>query len=90
MADYIDKELQCKDRLRGKKFYYKNITSQWCPGCKDRNLDPIYNNSDGLSDADKESDEPRRPPDPNRERFTQVPNNAEFRDLTEPTISILI
>jgi hypothetical protein len=79
MANYIDKESWCKDGLHGKKFHHKNVTSKWCPGCGDPNPDPIDNNVDGLSDVD----EPRRPSNPKRERFTQLPENAEFHDLTQ-------
>jgi hypothetical protein len=55
------------------------VRSKWCPGYKGRNPDSINNDSEGLSDAD----EPRRPLDLNRERFIEVPNDAEFRDLTD-------
>ena len=88
MIDYIDKESWCKDGLYGKKFHYKHVASKRCPGCGDRNPDPIDDN-DGLSDVNKDLSESRRPPDPNRERFTQVPDDAEFRDLTESPIPAL-
>jgi hypothetical protein len=55
------------------------MRSKWYPGYKERNSDPIDNNSEGLSDVD----EPRRPSDPNRKRFTEVSNDAEFRDLID-------
>jgi hypothetical protein len=89
MADYIDKESWCKDGLHGKKFHHKNVASKWCPGCGDRNPDSIDNDTDGLSDADKELNGPKHPPNPNRERFTQVPNNVEFHDLTESPTPVL-
>jgi hypothetical protein len=79
MAENIDKQTWCKDGLHGEKFHHKNVRSKWCPGYRGRNPDPIDNDSEGLSDAD----EPRRPSDSNRERFTEVLNDAEFRDLTD-------
>ena len=79
MADYIDKDSWCKDGYRGDKFHHKNVTSKRCPGCGDRNPDFVDDDQDGLSDAE----EPRRPPNPNRERFRRVPDNADYRDLTE-------
>jgi hypothetical protein len=89
MTDYINKESWCKDGLHGKKFHYKYVASKRCPGCGDRNPDPI-NDNDDLSDVNKNLSESRRPPDPNRERFTQVPDDAEFRDLTESPIPALL
>jgi hypothetical protein len=53
-------------------------TSKWCPGYGDPNPDLINNKADNLSDVNKL----RRPLNPKRERFTQVSENAEFRDLT--------
>jgi hypothetical protein len=52
---------------------------KWYSGCKERNSDPIDNNSEGLSDVD----ESKRPLNPNHKRFTEVFNDAEFRDLTD-------
>jgi hypothetical protein len=82
MTDYIDKESWCQDGLHGKKFHHRSVTSKRCPGCGDRNPNPI-DDIDGLSDVDKDLSGLRRHPDPNRDRFTQVPSDAEFRDLTE-------
>ena len=69
MTDYINKELWYKDGLHGKKFHHKHVTLKRCPGCGDRNLNPIDDN-DGLSDINRDLSEPRRPSDPNRKRFT--------------------
>ena len=69
MKDYINKESWCKDGLHCKKFHYKYIALKRCPGCGDRNPDPI-NDNNGLSDINKDLSEPRRPSDPNRKRFT--------------------
>jgi hypothetical protein len=52
---------------------------KWCSGYKGWNSDPIDNNSEDLFDVD----ELRRPLNSNRKRFTEVPNDAEFRDLTD-------
>jgi hypothetical protein len=52
---------------------------KWCSGYKERNLNPIDNNNEGLSDVDKS----RRLLNPNRKRFTEISNDAEFRDLTD-------
>jgi hypothetical protein len=52
---------------------------KWCSGYKGRNLDPINNNNEGLFDVN----ESRRPLNPNRKRFTEVFNDAEFRDLID-------
>jgi hypothetical protein len=78
MANYINKESWCKDKLHNKKFHYKNVTSKWCPGCRDPNPDLINNSADDLSDVN----EFRRPLNPKHERFTQLSENAEFYDLT--------
>jgi hypothetical protein len=53
------------------------MRSKWCPGYKERNSNSINNNSEGLFDVNK----PRRPLNSNRKRFTEVLNDAEFRDL---------
>jgi hypothetical protein len=55
------------------------MRSKWCPGYKERNSDPIDNNNESLSDVNK----PRRPLNLNRKRFIEIPNDAEFRDLTD-------
>jgi hypothetical protein len=77
MANYINKKSWCKDKLHDKKFYYKNVIFKWCPRYKDINLDSINNNADNLSDVNKL----RRPLNPKREHFTQLPENAEFYNL---------
>jgi hypothetical protein len=55
------------------------MRSKWCSRYKGRNSDLIDNNNEGLFDVN----EPRRPLDLNRKRFTEVLNDAEFRDLTD-------
>jgi hypothetical protein len=50
---------------------------KWCPGYKRRNSDLIDNNNEDLSDVN----ESKRPLNSNRKRFTEVFNDAEFRDL---------
>lgn len=88
MANFIDRGAWCKDGLHGEKFHHKCVTSKWCPGCGGRNPEPIDHDTEGLSDTGNDSDGPRRPPDPHRERFTQIPDNADFRDLTESPASV--
>jgi hypothetical protein len=48
-------------------------------GYKERNPNSIDNNNEGLSDVD----EPKRSLDSNRKRFTEISNDAEFRDLID-------
>jgi hypothetical protein len=55
------------------------MRSKWCSRYKERNSNPIDNNNEGLSDVN----ESKRPPDFNRKRFTEVSNDAEFRDLID-------
>jgi hypothetical protein len=50
------------------------MRSKWCPGYKERNLDFIDNNNEGLFDVD----ELRRSLNSNRKRFIEVFNDAEF------------
>ncbi len=83
MADYIDKESWCTDGYRGDKFHHRNVTSKRCPGCGDLNPDFIDDNQNSLSEANKDSEELRNPPNPNRERFTKVPDGADYQILTE-------
>jgi hypothetical protein len=56
---------------------------KWCPGYKGRNLNPIDNDNEGLSDVNKL----RRPLNSNRKRFIEVFNDAEFRDLIDSSKS---
>jgi hypothetical protein len=53
------------------------MRSKWCPGYKERNLDFIDNNNEGLFDVN----ELRRSLNFNRKRFIEISNDAEFRDL---------
>jgi hypothetical protein len=55
------------------------MRSKWYSRYKGRNLNSINNNSEGLSDVD----ELKRLLDSNRKRFTEVFNDAEFRDLID-------
>ena len=83
MADYIDKESWCTDGYRSDKFHHKNVTTKRCPGCGDRNPDFIDDDKNSLSETDKDSKELRNPPNPKRERFTEVPDGADYQILTE-------
>jgi len=83
MADYIDKESWCTDGYRGDKFHHRNVTSKRCPGCGDRNPDFIDDDQNSLSEVNKDLEESRHPPNPNRERFTKVPDGADYEILTE-------
>jgi hypothetical protein len=78
MVNYINKKSWCKDKLYNKKFHHKNIIFKWCPGYEDSNPDFINNNIDSLFDVN----ELRHFLNPKRERFIQLPKNAEFHDLT--------
>ena len=88
MANFIDKEAWCKDGLHGEKFHHKHVTSKWCPGCGDRNPESINYNTEALFDIGNDSDKQKHPPDPHRQRFTQIPDDAEFRDLTKSLTSV--
>jgi hypothetical protein len=83
MTDYIDKESWCTDGYRSNKFHHKNVTSKRCPGCGDRNPDFIDDDQKSLSDTNKDSEETRHTPNPNRERFTKVPDGADYEILSE-------
>jgi hypothetical protein len=83
MANSIDKEAWCKDGLHGEPFHHKHVTSKWCPGCGDRNPEPISHDTEGMSETSKDSEEGRHHPNPNRERFTKIPDDADYQILTE-------
>ena len=83
MAEYIDKESWCTEGYRGEKFHHRNITSKRCPEYGDRNPDFINDVENSLSETNKDSEESRHPPNPNRERFTKIPDGADFQILTE-------
>ena len=83
MAEYIDKESWCTEGYRGEKFHHKNVASKRCPGCGDLNPDFIDDAENSLSETNKDSEASRHHPNPNHERFTKIPDDADFQNLTE-------